>query len=378
MLENMFFVMPDTNCVYGQLAARDGALWLSLVELSKQPDVVFAVAEVTLRELGVQLEREMRKASDKFEGGAADLRALGFDVPSHPDLEAQRGQLLAARLDRVRAEILEAGGRILPLMGSIDGLLERSLNVRRPFSEKDRGFRDALLWEAALQLVSRSHEVVLISNDRRAFEGDEAERLHPALERELQAATGAEDTLTLVRSSGKAIERVSARSSAAQKITTAMQRDGYVTGEAMCALAKDAADWEIRQPELLDEGHDDEVLGVRVEAAHDPVSFSIDAVVPRADGRFVVEVGCEFGADLQVRGEDMYASYESLVGGGEVEDIGVGLVDDQLHLHVTGRRVRLLGELTVTVEDYGLVLEHVRLVNVRLSPESPMATSSSV
>lgn len=258
----------------------------------------------------------------------------------------------------------------------MEGLLERSLSVRRPFSEKDRGFRDALLWEAAAELVTRGNEVMLISNDRRAFEGDDADGLHPELGQELRAAGAHEDSLVLVRSPGAAINRATAGCSQAQEADPALQRDGYLLGETMCELAKDAAGGEIEQPELLRQGQEDSVLGARLEAAHTPLSLSSNAAVPRASGQITVEVGCYFGADLEGRGEDIYADFEPLVGDGDLEDIGVGLLDNHVHLRVKNRTVRLLGEVSLTRLPNGLTLEAVRLTDVQLPAGSEMPVAA--
>jgi hypothetical protein len=63
-------------------------------------------------------------------------------------------------------------------------LLRRDLDRRKPFNEKGRGYRDALIWESILELAAKSeNEIVLVSRNAGDFGKDGF--LHPDLAQDL-------------------------------------------------------------------------------------------------------------------------------------------------------------------------------------------------
>ena len=94
----MLVVVPDTNSVYGELA-RDlpTERWSALLEVTAQPGIQLALAEVTLMGLANQLNEQMAKVGASYRSSSAELANFGFEVPAPPDLIAQQGQLLSQR-----------------------------------------------------------------------------------------------------------------------------------------------------------------------------------------------------------------------------------------------------------------------------------------
>jgi hypothetical protein len=71
---------------------------------------------------------------------------------------------------------------------SIQDLIDRDLNHRKPFAESGKGFRDALTWEVLVAVDGEDEveNVTLITSDKSDFtDPDERNRLHPQLRDEL-------------------------------------------------------------------------------------------------------------------------------------------------------------------------------------------------
>lgn len=88
---------------------------------------------------------------------------------------------------------------ILPMPDvSIEELLLRDIDKRKPFSEKGKGFRDALTWESIRKLHSlkdeNSSKIIFVTNDRDF--SDDGSNLHEDLRKDF---VGADQDVVLVR-----------------------------------------------------------------------------------------------------------------------------------------------------------------------------------
>ena len=113
--------------------------------------------------------------------------SLGITL-SNPDFDVTRGsdETREAYEDYLRNLITKAGGTILDYPNvSHDSLVNRAINVSRPFQEKDKGYRDTLIWYSVLDLAKQNKEkVAFISNDK-GFQS-ESGGLHPHLQKDLR------------------------------------------------------------------------------------------------------------------------------------------------------------------------------------------------
>jgi hypothetical protein len=106
---------------------------------------------------------------------------------------------LLTRLSELAAEMPEYED--LPLKC----LVERALRQHRPFGDKDKGFRDSVLWETVLQKVAKSdRQTVLITNDS-GFTKDA--ELHPDLKADLSAVKLTEDAVLIYDSLEKFLDQ---------------------------------------------------------------------------------------------------------------------------------------------------------------------------
>jgi hypothetical protein len=108
-----------------------------------------------------------------------DLPALDLSVEA---ATAAYGQALRNRLELLGATILDT--HRVP----VAALEERALARRKPFSQSDRGFRDALIWESLLgEVVSNQEPTILITANHRDFcaSGGGGAGLHPDLQADL-------------------------------------------------------------------------------------------------------------------------------------------------------------------------------------------------
>jgi hypothetical protein len=361
----MLVVVPDTNCLYGELALpRPTERWSALLEATAQPGTQLALAEITLMELANQMDEHMAKAGASYRSSCEELGRLGFAVPDAPDLVAQQAQLLSERSNALWAEVVRRGGRILPLPDvPLRELVTRSLARRRPFDSKDQGLRDALLWHTVLRLVTEGNDVLLISNDRKAFERSEAGGLHPALVKEAAVAGGRPDNVACVRTFAAAVERLTGPHAGEAAADSALA-DPEAIAEIMQLLAEAAQGFILEQPDLERQGFSNDLAGVRVLALEAPVSFEVKTSILRPSGDVLAEVEVGFRADLDGRFEDWDADLNPFLGDGQLDDCGAGLTDPHLIVYARDRLVLLCGEVHLGRD--GTTLRSVELRDVLL------------
>jgi hypothetical protein len=281
--------------------------------------------------------------------------------------------MVADESERLRQEVLWNAGEIhaVPNVDHAD-LVRRSLERRPPFDSSDKGYRDALLWHIVLDLVRQGSDVVLASNDARAFSADKGGTgLHPMLVREVETACGHSDRVRLVRSLGQAIEFLCERTDQARADAQRILGDEEVVAEVMERLVEDADEEIIEERELHAQGWPEDLVGVRVLDIRDLGGLSVESAVRRADETLVVEISLRTVAELDVRSIDdlEYNDAETLIDTGYISDFGVGLRDGLCQMYLT-RDIELLGELEFAPSD-DQPLCSVRLRAVQIPRREP-------
>ena len=155
-------VVLDTNQLFGDYLLQNPG-FSTLRDGLLQSGGELCVPEVVVEEI-------VRKYLQDYAGAITARnrvnRIAGVIGSTLPNLESEETAESRYR-DALSKRLKELGARVLklPKIG-VDEVLERDLAERRPFDEKGRGFRDALIWESILSDMGDHEEpVALISND---------------------------------------------------------------------------------------------------------------------------------------------------------------------------------------------------------------------
>lgn len=188
---SMIAVVVDTNSVH-----RDP--WLAgetarkLVSLAESSACVLVYPKVVVDELRRQRIEAAWAAHELAAKGVQDMARAGIDVAQTArDLSAAHGRI-ALDLDRAFAAVLARNGILCAPVPDVAtrNLLQRDLDRRRPFMEiehtqkkKSVGFRDVLIWETVLELLTSSPSLspVLFVTSDKGFLSTDGKSLHPDL-----------------------------------------------------------------------------------------------------------------------------------------------------------------------------------------------------
>ena len=163
------------------------------------------------------------------------------------------------RFDR-RIQQLTKEGRILNYpSASPKELAHRSIKVKAPFQDKDRGMRDTLIWltakDRAIQGAGAGLQITLVSEDK-AFWDKDKRKLDQSLVGELEDAGIPLDSITVRRNLQDVIETfVSANLPNVQWVRVAIEGGQLAdfTASSDTVLLK-VTDWILDNPELFEVG----------------------------------------------------------------------------------------------------------------------------
>jgi len=177
------------------------------------PALVLDEAVNLWRESAEDLERRWRADGRRL----ADLGLLPDDAW---DRDIDTGAM--AREKRKELEDLLVGvGASIPELPTVDHqkVVDRALSRLQPFdSEGKDGYRDVLLWETIMDLVEHGDEVLLVSNDRKAFHESKADhQLSHTLTVEARARAGRPGSIRLVSTAREAVEEILGKSEEAER-----------------------------------------------------------------------------------------------------------------------------------------------------------------
>lgn len=183
-------IVVDSTALHGRrpFTRSDSAL---LLELARTDRVRLLLPDIVLHELSRQWAENVTRASAQLSAVFADLNGLLDDavMPSLPNVVSP--EVDRSTFYRAAAELLTGKGvEIMPCPDlSTAELLDRDISLRKPFSSKGNGFRDALIWENVKSLgigASSSTPVLFVTNNSYDFcDEQDKTRLHADLRGEL-------------------------------------------------------------------------------------------------------------------------------------------------------------------------------------------------
>lgn len=337
--EPVLCVVPDSNQLFGQLtAARPRAAWQQLLRMSKNGQIRLTVPELVQWELANQMREQGEVKLAAQSRATAELRLLGLQPPAFGEGRVALDALLAEASEDMRGQITAHGGEILSLpVVDHSELVRRSLQRRPPFDLHDRGYRDALIWHTVLELVRDGEEVLLISNDGRAFsaEGDTSS-LHPALAAEIEASCGDRRRVTLRRDLRTALVYIRESTSAATVVAKRALACEPLVRDLAGRIVSCADEGVLDQSALSAQGWPN-LLGVRIYTG-DPIGApALERVISVPGEPLSALVSLRVRADLDVRlpldldiDDDL-----AMVASGDFLDFGVGQLDHLVQLRVS-------------------------------------------
>ena len=162
-------VVLDTNIMQKGGPELRGGSWPLLLNAASVGHFRLCVPEVVLRELAAHHRSDMVAAKKMIDDARRALSRLGAELlmPREvTDLEIDHAVTL---FDERLRSMLMTRGEVLPLP-EIDhlSLVEAILTRRKPFSESERGYRDALIWHSVLEAAATG-PVVFVTNNHKDF-----------------------------------------------------------------------------------------------------------------------------------------------------------------------------------------------------------------
>lgn len=205
----MHAICIDSNVVFEAVSKQPGfripterGPFASALAICRSGKLRIAVNALVLDEV----KRRVKRECDPTRGGRRSARALA-------QLGLNGASELEERLDLWRDEtgslLASYGVEIGPVPEVRQGIaVQRLLEGRRPFTGRgDEGYRDFLIWEAALLSASSEGTTVFVSRDARGFSApDQPGALHPYLAEEADSRIGHPGAVSLAESLAAALE----------------------------------------------------------------------------------------------------------------------------------------------------------------------------
>ena len=256
--------------------------------------IVLAIPEVVLRELPKRYREQLESARTKVESALEALRILdlppgGLEMPATAQAEASYLPTLRERLAEL--DVLMPA---LPTV-ALDDLFENAIVERRPFQDRGRGFKDALIW-ASVRELAQDDEVVFITRNYKDFAESEKRplRLHPDLVADLTGDGHSPDRVRLVEDIDTFIQDYVP--SSAIYLQTA--RDRFVEGGAWAVELSDAIHDALV---TLDLGASDRVTLVSSDNASVEFNYVEAAEIDRLEIIDGYDIGLEDVVSLEVQ-----------------------------------------------------------------------------
>ncbi|KPJ68573.1 MAG: hypothetical protein AMJ43_00025 [Coxiella sp. DG_40] len=170
-------IVLDTNIIYGDWYLS-GINFGLLEKYLKQSDAKLFVPEIIVSETKNLFKKGLTKLIAELVKNIAELhRYLPEEdtLQELPDIDEKCNEYnakLDKRLAQLNAE--RPGYSNIPH----DSVVARALAPRKPFKEKDTGYRDTLLWEVILRkIATKDTSTFLISNNHKDFANKPTDRL---------------------------------------------------------------------------------------------------------------------------------------------------------------------------------------------------------
>lgn len=198
-------VVLDTNIFVANFHPSNA--FKLLLEGSRSGQIVVIVPDLVIREAVNKYREQLSGKLRELEKVASALRRFDVhvDVPSRDEAEAR-----ALRYQRDLRRSLRDAGAVIPDLPDVshNKLLQRALDRRKPFKERDAGYRDALLWETVLDQAKQGTTVLCTMNTRDFAQAESPDRLAAELTADVLAANLEESAVTLSSDLGALVAAV--------------------------------------------------------------------------------------------------------------------------------------------------------------------------
>ena len=169
------FVVPDSNTLFSDLFLEHPPV-ATILSAETTADVRLLLPSVVVDELRHHLEERLRKLAADARKHHRDLaRLTGRERnPMQHEVTPDFTRTIMGRFDD-RMQQFSSDGRVLPYPNiSLSELALRSIRTQRPFSDKDRGLRDTLIWLSIKDYLNAikgtSSTVILVTKDEVFYE----------------------------------------------------------------------------------------------------------------------------------------------------------------------------------------------------------------
>jgi hypothetical protein len=158
----IYVVVDTTELVRVPLVDAGG--WKELLARCRRGHVQVLVPEVVVREATRQYGSRVRGDLVQAQKAVAKLRDLGFaDMPDLNSTASQADALATSYRSQLEERLRSVGALVLSLPKvSHSDILDRDLEVRKPFRQNGKGYRDALIWETILEFSEACNEASII------------------------------------------------------------------------------------------------------------------------------------------------------------------------------------------------------------------------
>lgn len=300
-------VVLDTNILVANF--RPSNAFKLLLEGSRSDQIILIVPELVVREAANKYREHLSTKLRDLDKVASALRRFDIhvEVPLRDEPEAR-----ALLYERNLRGSLTAAGAAIPGLPDVPHakLLQRALDRRKPFKDRDSGYRDALLWESVLEQAQHgptvlctmnTHDFATGPNDdlapdlaadvRAANLGDAAVRLSSDLPSLVAAVVDVE-----VAASDE-VERVlpSLLDDLEKQIEAALYDYDFQIGDLSSIADSSLVD---RDPDV-DVDHA-EVIDAQLVAAFALSAAAVEAVQVLSADALLVTLKCDIDADLDI------------------------------------------------------------------------------
>ena len=317
-------ILIDTNIWRKTLSLRS-SLGPALMHLVNTMDLRIALPEVVEEEIHKQILDLAIDSCQKIERGFRDLRAvLGahrpYEIPTQDDMEAaikKRFEELAPFIVRIDFTLEHAKKALLRVNQRIP-----------PSSSKSQQFKDAAIWEAALEL-GREYRLLLVTEDGDFFEDKDRRILNKVLAKDcenfgvsIQIYSDLSVLLNYLRGEAPELDydgiANSIHASIANQLSQAISRNGLRVAE-------------IQKPDIsafITENHD--ILALEFDITFDAIDIGgttdgaklNPVVIVDGDGKYVISTG----SAVETRIHSIETRWEN--------EVGEILKDGHMFVHV--------------------------------------------
>ena len=253
-------VLPDTNVLFSD-PFLEGAQVRTILAAENYTDLQLVIPQLVVDELRNHVEKRLKAIIDDVDKVRRDYAKLSGFHPYYLTsmIDAGKKQAVLDRFEK-RIQQLETEGRILcyPSMSPKE-LAYRSIKVKAPFQENDKGMRDTLIWLTAKEQVLQGKPIdttiIVVAKDK-AFWDKDKKKLNEGLVEELKDSGIPLDSIAISNDFQEIIKTHIYGKLPQIKWVEVAIKGGKVIDftDASDAVPLEVTDWILKNPEIVDVG----------------------------------------------------------------------------------------------------------------------------